>query len=212
MPADSSGLIYTNPTCQRNQINFSLWFSGSPHIELTKTAFTSPLLPDTVWAVRGKTPGAFSTKSTFQWTSAVQAMSILMLRAAVHSKRGSKSPLPLLEGGPGSLANSLDAALYKQTTWLDLFGYDKHGNSLSRRVFPRTNPGRRRPGPVMVSLNDHLLPKSCIWVFINNHPIHDATMLENYATLLESRWEPGRPTTPATLKGPDIGNPLRLVA
>lgn len=166
----------------------SLWFTSDRQLELIKTCFHSPLLPQPITAVRGKTAGAFSTTATFQWTSAVQALSILLLRAVERVETKRHSIDPLLEGGKGSLASSLDASLYKQTAWLDLFGATSRGDSMSRRVLTRTNPGRRRSGPVMIALNERILPANCIEVYLDNNRVKDGQQLTRFADTIEKAW------------------------
>lgn len=90
-------------------------------------------------------------QSTFKWSAAVHALCVLLLNhaAGVSSK---------LEGGVGSLAASLDYAISKQPAWLlDLFGVDKEGNSLLRRLVARINPERKRPGPVTIMVREDAL-------------------------------------------------------
>ena len=68
------------------QTELNLWFAAESQIELIQSNFRSPLLHEEVCAVRGKTSGAYSTQITFQWTSAVQALSALLLKAAARNK------------------------------------------------------------------------------------------------------------------------------
>jgi len=166
----------------------SLWFTTEKETQLVRTHFKSPAIPFEVCGVRGKTSGAFTTSATFQWTSAVQALSILLLRAASQYLRNSTSIEPLLEGGKGSLASSLDASIYKQVVWLDLFGITARGDSMSKRIFARTNPGRRRAGPVMIALNEKILPKSSITIFVDNVPTNNPLIIEKLAETIENTW------------------------
>lgn len=186
----SSTSLSTVTPCNQSQprTEFSLWFSSDERLELIKTKFRSPLLHKEVYAVRGKTAGAFATTTTFQWTSAVQALSILLLRAVERIRRGFSSHEPLLEGSQGSAASSLDASLDKQTLWLDLFGSNAHGESLSRRILPRTNPRRKRVGPVMISLNERILPPTAIKVFVDNKPVEDCDKLAECRAAIERQW------------------------
>lgn len=153
------GVTLSNNLSNQNQTALSLWFSSDRQIELIKTTFKSPSIANEVCAIRGKTAGAFASCATFQWTAAVQALSILLLKAVIRDKNGCRTFEPLLEGGKGTIASSLDAALYKQNSWLELFGSTASGDLLSRRIITRTNPGRKRFGPVMISLNQKLLPR-----------------------------------------------------
>lgn len=173
---------------RQTSTKLELWFLFGDNLELNKTIFRSPSLPSPICAVRGKTAGAYTTTTTFQWTSAVQALSILLLKAVVRERSDSDAREPLLEGSSNSLAASLDAALYKQTAWLDLLGWTASGDPLSRRILRRTNPGRRRPGPVMISLNQNLLPPSAIVVYCDNQRVTNTKTLEKFIQLIESQW------------------------
>jgi hypothetical protein len=60
---------------------------------------------------------------------------------------------PRLLGGKGSTAAALDGALSKEPAWvLSSFGVFPNGMPVSRRLFARSNPGRKRLGPVAISL------------------------------------------------------------
>lgn len=113
-------------------------------------------------SIRGKTGGAYRQAGSFQWTSAVRALSLLAVKAVI-------TPLDaLIQGEEGSLAASLDYAISKQPQWLiELFGCDHEGISYARRLVLRTNPERKRPGPVVLALNSVYLPASSIEVYIN---------------------------------------------
>ena len=102
--------------------NLSLWFSEDRSLELIRTTFRCPLLQGEVCAVRGKTAGAYKTEATFQWTTSVQAASIVLTRCDAFARSGAALNKPLLSGGKGSLAAALDASLYKRNIWHDLFG------------------------------------------------------------------------------------------
>lgn len=191
------------------QTELNLWFAAESQIELIQSNFRSPLLHEEICAVRGKTSGAYSTQITFQWTSAVQALSALLLKAAARNKLNPGLKTPLLEGGKGSMASSLDASLYKQTAWLDLFGASIKGDPLSRRILLRTNPGRRRSGPVMISLNHKLLPSGCIKVHVNSKHIAEGRALHQYALSIEDAWYAERGIrNPVCCLGVD--HPLRI--
>jgi hypothetical protein len=112
--------------------------------------------------VRGKTGGPFRAAGSFQWTSAVKALSLLVVRTALSPSEA------LLRGDANSLAASLDYAISKQPLWLtEMFGCDQQGTSLARRLILRTNPERKRPGPVTLGINQLYLNPSSISVFVN---------------------------------------------
>lgn len=119
-------------------------------------------------SVRGKTSGAYKGAGSFQWTSAVKALTLLFLRA-VEDPNGIH-----LSGYGGSLAVSLDYALSKQPVWLcEMFGTDGVGHSIARRFISRTNPERKRPGPVSLSLNQNYLAASMIEVVVDGRVVTD---------------------------------------
>jgi hypothetical protein len=48
-----------------------------------------------------------------------------------------------------------------------MFGCDQQGTSLARRLILRTNPERKRPGPVTLGINQLYLNPSSISVYVN---------------------------------------------
>ena len=135
-----------------------LYFSGRNCPELCRIRFSHRALAREICAVRGKTAGAYATESTFQWTAAVKALTSLLLDTAVRLSLGrsanSQECSAVIEGGDGTPALSLDYALGKEPQWVcDVFGRDKKGEPLVRRLFRRSNPDRKRSGPAAVSLN-----------------------------------------------------------
>ena len=141
-------------------------FAGEDEIELFETLFIHPLLDREQRCIRGKRSGAYRDHSTFQWTKAVRALSVLIVEAAIRSTI--PSAMPLLAGSTGTLASSLDYAIDKQTQWLfEMFGWTTDGGGLSRRLFIRSNPGQRMPGPVAISLNLNYLSPVEIEIYLN---------------------------------------------
>lgn len=195
----------------RMPTELGLWFTTEGKLELIKTTFKCQQLPKEILAVRGKTAGAYSTGATFQWTSAVQSLSVLLLKAVYRSKIGERTHEPLLEGGKGSMAASLDASLYKQTAWLsDVFGANSNGEALSKRILLRTNPGRRRFGPVMVSLNEHILPASSIQIYLDNRLVSSSEAILECSNRIETQWQETNASTLelATFNAPVLYNHL----
>jgi hypothetical protein len=127
--------------------------------ELTEVRFQESIRSDPRQTVRGKTSGAMRCVGSFQWTSAVKALSVLIVKAAMRPESA------VLQGCSGSLAASLDYALSKQPAWLsEMFGCDANGISFARRLVLRTNPERKRPGPVVLAVNDMYLSAASIEV------------------------------------------------
>ncbi len=130
--------------------------------ELTEVFFQENATSTPRRSIRGKTGGAYRQAGSFQWTSAVRALSLLAVKSVVTPNDAQ------IQGEGGSLAASLDYALSKQPEWLtDLFGCDHLGITLARRLILRTNPERKRPGPVVLALNVVYLPVTAIEIFIN---------------------------------------------
>jgi hypothetical protein len=130
--------------------------------ELTEVIFNDGSSTDARISVRGKTGGPFRRAGSFQWTSAVKALSLLVLKTCSNPSDG------LLRGFANSLAASLDYAISKQPLWLtEMFGCDQQGISFARRLILRTNPERKRPGPVTLGINQAYLPTSQVQIFFD---------------------------------------------
>jgi hypothetical protein len=151
---------------------FALHFVGGTEYELFETLFVHPLVGEERRCIRGKRSGAYRGCATFQWTKAVQGLALLALEAGIRA--GGPSMEPLLAGRRGSFASSLDYAIDKQTTWLmEMFGWDTSGTGVGRRLFPRSNPGQRFPGPVAISLNLNYLSHTEIQILVNERTVTD---------------------------------------
>jgi hypothetical protein len=139
--------------------NLTLYFELG---ELTEVVFNDGISNLTRTSVRGKSGGPLREAGSFQWTSAVRALALLIVKTSATPSGA------LLRGLGNSLAASLDYAISKQPMWLtEMFGCDQHGISLARRLILRTNPERKRPGPVTLGINQSYLPPSQIAIFVN---------------------------------------------
>lgn len=111
-------------------------------------------------SVRGKTSGPLREAGSFQWTAAVKGLALLIVRTCACQEG------TLLMGEKDSLASSLDYAISKQPIWLtEMFGCDAQGSSLAKRMILRTNPERKRPGPVILGVNQLFLRPSEIAIY-----------------------------------------------
>lgn len=139
-------------------------FVGDENPELFETI--SRLLPGgSCHSVRGKTSGAYRGSGTFQWTSAVKALCLALLNAKLCANIPENGAI---SGEQGSLVASLDYALSKEPNWLgEMFGFTPSGGIVARRLFLVSNPNRKRPGPVVLVLNQRVLPTSEILVSLN---------------------------------------------
>jgi hypothetical protein len=119
---------------------------------------------------------------------------------SVLVEQSSSNELPILLGERGSLAASLDYALTKQPMWIqEMFGSDAAGTSLAQRLFRRTNSHRKRPGPVVIKVNERALPPKNIHIYWNGKRIDDIAALETLLSLFgafeESEEPEGQLTT-----------------
>lgn len=168
-------------------------FDGDSDLQLSRTEFFYPPTQTKQVSVRGKTSGAEAANyGTFQWTNAVQALAILMLRYAA----GNSQEQIKLTGDKGSLAASLDEALSKPPNWLmDMFGITADGKLIVKRLIRRSNPQRKRPGPVILSVNEHFLVGKNVQIRFNEKPVRNKRTLSSLATELTSRWRARQPTS-----------------
>lgn len=82
------------------------------------------------------------------------------------------------------MAASLDLAISKQPTWLkDMFGCDQDGLTLARRMILRTNPERKRPGPVSLGLNSNYLDAKNIAIIIDDKIASDEQLVSLHLAL-----------------------------
>jgi len=141
---------------------FHLVFVGAEAPSLSETLFITSS-GEAAHTVRGKLPGAFRAAGTFQWTSAVKALSQLFVRWRLASLDPKIDPV--LCGLRGSPALSLDYAITKETLWtIDMFGTEPGGMPAAKLLFLRSNSNLRRPGPVAITVNDRRLSPRALTV------------------------------------------------
>lgn len=157
-------------------------------VSLWKVIFSHPLLDSKRISVRGNGSGALEAGGSFQWSQGVRALCVLLLRGRWSQLSDVNAASKELSGHGGSLASSLDYALGKQPNWLlDMFGVDKRGTSLARRLIRRSNPERRRPGPVVLSINSHFVPLNVIDVFVGGVKCEGASDFKRVLCALEDK-------------------------
>ena len=162
-----------------------LKFTDAGELSLFESYFLSENPARSCHSVRGKVPGAYLGAGTFQWTSAVKALSVLAMRSKAAALQAEPAPFAL-EGFRSSLASSLDFALSKQTTWLvEMFGYDATEQPLLKRLFLRSNPNLKRPGPVGVALNPSRLTATDIEIVLQGATVNTASQLLALAEEIE---------------------------
>ena len=163
--------------------SLSLYFRSAPSPYLYRTEFSQQLLKEKRVAIRGKSGSFQSVQGSFTWSSAVRAFTLLVIKSlALHEDGKTYS----LVGSKGTLAASLDDALYKCPQWIvDLFGKDGANRPVSKRLFVRKNGGRKSGPEVSVYVNVNFLPISKIQIFLDEKPISSASLLLRLATSIE---------------------------
>lgn len=165
---------------------FTMYFEGIERLELVRSEFRTSGATEPLVVIRGKTSGAFTRYGSFQWTSGVRAVCSAFLRFAMSEV--SPGVDYCLIGTKGSLAASLDYALSKGPAWIgEMFGATPGGGLYAKRLFRITNPNRKRPGPVALSVNKSLIPGSGIEVHWNGQKVSDLSELSTILQSIESQ-------------------------
>ena len=159
---------------------------------LVEVAFRRSIDSPVLRTVRGKFCYIVPAGGSFQWTRAVKALTVLLLRTAIQGNSA------IIQGETGSLAASLDYALSKEPTWLsEMFGADSQGRAFARRLFYRTNPERKRSGPVIINVNPSIVTAPKIQIYVDGTKMQPSTNLETIlrrfesAEKMEVKGEPG---------------------
>lgn len=175
------------------------FFKTKNGYELVETCFTS-FSNAPRQCVRGKTPGAFKNAGTFQWTSAVRGISALFLRHAISQRVSSVRNQ--ISGGESSLAASLDYALCKAPRWLaEMFGAFPSGQITAKRLFLTTNPNQKRPGPVIITINEVAIAPGDVRVIVDGEEVLNESLLLTILKDVEERpWVSERKTAPASVE------------
>lgn len=165
--------------------SLSLFFVAGKTPELVRSEFQHPVLAQTLIAERGRT----SARGMFHWSPAVRALCVLVLRVRAWMSDPAERlhvEAPGLTGHKGSLAASLDYAFSKQPEWLiDMFGADARGESVTRRLFLRHNPERKRPGPVKIEIRPAALGTLRLRVLLDGAEVTDSDRLLSFAEAIE---------------------------
>jgi hypothetical protein len=138
-------------------------------------------------AVRGKDVNNQGTSGTFQWTSAVKALSALCVGSARERARETAASFALV-GRHRSPAASLDFAIAKKVRWIrEMFGVDKQGQLGILKLIRRRNTELRNPGPVEISLAPSVWEDGGISILLGNQLITSPDELDHLLlALLES--------------------------
>jgi hypothetical protein len=169
-----------------SQNELKLYFAGNREPELVESCFRRAVDNSAFLSVRGKTSAAIQATGSFQWTTAVRALSVLFIKIAMTEYDESAPSVNCLSGHKGSLASSLDYALSKQPRWIqEMFGIGNFGTAYARRLILRTNPERKRPGPVILGLNTIVLKPTNIAIFLNGEQLQSTDRLRELMATLE---------------------------
>jgi hypothetical protein len=169
------------------QVNsFSMHFEGIGRLELVRSEFRPSGTTEALVVIRGKTSGAYTRCGSFQWTSGVRAVCAAFIRFAM-SEQNDKVDYCLI-GGKGSLAASLDYALSKGPAWIgEMFGATPGGGLYAKRLFRITNPNRKRPGPVALSVNRSLIAGDGVQLFVNGRKVIEAGEMAKVLRAIEAQ-------------------------
>jgi hypothetical protein len=169
-----------------NSHELTLSFAGAGDaVELCEVTFKPCGANRVFHSVRGKSCGAFRGAGSFQWTSAVQGLCVLLLRAKAAAKGSSVEPR--LVGEKGSMASSLDYAVSKAPMWIsEMFGVQSSGDLVVRRLVLISNSNRKRPGPVVVGLNERFFSPAMIQVRVDGQEVTSLAGLHDLLEKIES--------------------------
>ncbi|MCB0322012.1 MAG: hypothetical protein KDD69_00515 [Bdellovibrionales bacterium] len=194
--------------------SLSLHFVGKEKAELVRVEFFCGQKQEHICSVRGRSHPGSTRFQCFNWTSAVQALALFFLNTLIAYRRSVEAAeelSPGLSGEGGSPAASLDYALARQANWLlDMFGVDSNGVARARRLLLRTNPERKRPGPVTITLNARVLAPERVLVYYEQQQISEVERLEQLADRLEGKVQSG-PQDPGDAQPQEMHTPVLRV-
>jgi hypothetical protein len=152
---------------------------GKP--KLTATIYR-PRNGSEIFAKRGHDPG------DFQWSAAVRALTLLLLRNAAQARRHGSvgiAKVPTLCGMKGALANSLDHAMSQshRLTWPKAIT----GSEFLGDLLDRENSGRKTDSdqPVIIKLRSAALDPARITVYVDGEEQSDADAIDELAESIE---------------------------
>lgn len=137
-------------------------------------------------SLRGRSQGVNHNYHSFLWSPAVRALAVLILKTCASTNTSDEEVC--LIGEDGSLASTLDYSLGKNTAWIsDMFGCDIEGVPYARQIFLRMNPERKRPGPVMISVNPQILRYDSIKIYLDGVEVREPKDLLSLAKSIEDQ-------------------------
>jgi diguanylate cyclase (GGDEF)-like protein len=185
----------------------TLTFSVGSEVALWRTEFSHPsYAPQVRRSERGREEGPREGGLSFPWSAAVKALAAYVLRYAAWGRRQRQGDCPILEGGRGTAAATLNYALSKKPDWLcDMFGADNLGSAFLPDLLKRRNPDLKREGvPVELWLDPRSLPPEQVEIVVAERRVEDAAEMEELAVAIGATCRPlkGRSATLLTLSLP----------
>ncbi len=164
--------------------------------ELLETEFWHPTYaPKRIRGARGKEVGANLADFAFQWSPAVKVLVAYLLHCAAwgghrHSDCEADDEYPILRGGQGTPAFSLNAVIAKSKWIQDMFGH--HQGSLGiYSLLRRSNiDGKMKHVPVTLRLDEKVLHPCRILVKVDERDVDDSDELEELAQKIEQSMKP----------------------
>ena len=157
---------------RNNAPSIQLYFSGKDSPELVEFSFRDAL-GQTTTVTRGKDADRYAYEGTFQWTSAVKALTLLCIGTRLNNSFA-------LSGRHGTPAASLDFAIAKRVRWLaEMFGVGGDGKLRILKLIKRVNSELRRPGALSISLNSPFHEADAIQIFLEEKSLSAAHELSS---------------------------------
>ena len=169
-------------------MQLSIDLVGQNSYQLNKVVYQSPLSPKPRTSIRSREVINQKDTYSFNWTASVRALCIFLVRTKISSFDG-HTEYANLAGLTSSPAASLDYALARMSNWIvDMFGADKNGAPIARKLIKRINPERKRPGPVILYWNNTVLPSDRICISVDGQQVSELQDLLELESILNQLW------------------------
>lgn len=166
--------------------SFVFNFQGEEVVELVQSDVRFAGEASSRSCFRGKTPGAYHSDGSFQWTSGVRALCVAFIKMKLSTFEPETEICVV--GDRASMAASLDYAISKRPVWLeDMFGIGTGGRQNAQRIFRVTNPNRKRPGPVALSVNQAVIFPEEITIIWRDGKVEDPEALRRMIASIEQQ-------------------------
>lgn len=169
-----------------------LHFSDHKYPELIKTVFHNHITGTKIIGLRSIGVLPRGTVS-FKWTPCSKATALFFVKAKMILSLDS-APIPILEGYSLTPATCLGARLWKRdSAWIhDVFGSDKDGNPILRKLLIGINLRQKTKAPVQLYLKTSMMPTEGIYIFLDGVNISNNMLaLKKLSARLLEQWSPG---------------------